>query len=287
MSGSRLVTTVHSARCQAGWRAFLTACAVVLGTTIAHAQSVARAQPPRPAAAGTEPARPPQKAASPAVVAQRASADSIGSPGISLPPYSIRFDPLNWLIQGRFDMELEMAFWKYLSVELAPSLVVNDTPATFAYGGRDEPVTQHSDGLGPLAGASVGIGFWPFGIPLQGYVVRLNLSNVGMSYRVANQAGEFDRVDRVERRLQLLFGSHSRFDWFTISGGIGLGLELSGQRRCFRPDEAGARGAVSTGCDGDQLEIKLDPDANSVSNLNGSLHPVYILARLSVGVAFD
>lgn len=215
------------------------------------------------------------------------SNDSTGSPTFRMPPYSIRFDPFNWLIQGRFDVEFEVAVWRFISVELIPTLVVNRTPPTFDFGGRDAPLEQHSAGLGPISGASLGVGFWLFGTPLQGYVLRLSMSNIGTSYRAVDASGEFDRVDKVERRLQLLIGSHSRFDWFTISGGLGFGYELHSQERCFvnqgRPEMA----AVTAGCQEEGLTIMLDRLGGGFADLNGPLHPFYFLARFSVGVVFD
>jgi hypothetical protein len=46
--------------------------------------------------------------------------------------------------------------------------------------------------------------------------------------------------------------------------------------------------AVTTGCqDDDVLTIMLDRLGRSTADLNGALHPIYFLARFSIGVAFD
>jgi len=46
--------------------------------------------------------------------------------------------------------------------------------------------------------------------------------------------------------------------------------------------------AATSGCpDSGELHIKLDPQAHSIADLNGGLHPIYLLGRFSLGVAFD
>jgi hypothetical protein len=207
--------------------------------------------------------------------------------GFQMPPFSVRLDPFNWLIAGRLGLELEVAVWKFISVELVPVMIVNAKPASFHFGGREEPLSQHSAGLGPLAGASLGVAFWLFGTPLQGYVARLSMTNIGVTYEASNESGVFDKVDTVERQIQLYVGSHSRFGFFTVGGGLGVGYELEDSQRCFVNRMTMQMEAVTSSCQEDQLQILLDPQGNSVADLHGPFHPFYLIARFSIGVAFN
>jgi len=200
--------------------------------------------------------------------------------------YSVRIDLLNWLLLGRLSIELEAAVWKFLSVTLTPVFVLAKSPIAINYAGVDDPVTQHSNGIGPLSGVSVGVGAWLWGEPFKGYVIRLEFTNYGYSYRSDDDAGRIDRVDFTERRALLFIGSHSRFGAFTFAGGFGLGYELNQQTRC------GLSSSVSdtiqsreNDCRGRQ-QIALDRGVQERMDLNGPLHPVYFLARFSLGVVF-
>jgi hypothetical protein len=209
------------------------------------------------------------------------------SKGFVMPPFSIRFDPFTWLIAGRLDLELEVGVWRFISVELVPVLVANTEPPSFDFAGRDSLVSQHSDGLGPIAGFTIGAGFWLFGTPFQGYVARLSLTNVGIAYEATDSEGVFDHVDNVERRLQLFLGSHSRFGFFAVSGGLGLGYELSRSERCFVNEGTQLMQAVTSGCHDEELQITVDRSGKSFADLHGPFYPFYILARFSIGVVFD
>lgn len=218
-------------------------------------------------------------------------ADKSSGGGFDMPGFSIRMDPFNWLIEGRLGFELEVQAWKFISVELVPVLVVNDEPPSFNFSGRDDPISQHSNGLGAIAGASLGAGFWLSGTPFEGYVLRAILTNYGFVYKASDRVGTFDRVEFTERRLMVFFGSHSRWDFFTLSGGIGLAYELNQQQRCFREN---SNGSVDTddvrtsSCpdDGEQ-HILIEPDGGAVADINGGFHPIYLEARFSLGVVFD
>ena len=199
--------------------------------------------------------------------------------------YSVRFDALNWFLSGRLSIELEMSLLKYLSVTLTPVFVTGESPISVNYAGLDNPLTQHSNGLGPLSGVSVGVGAWLWGEPFRGYVLRLELTNYGYSYRTADSAGTIDRVDFTERRLSLFIGSHSRFGPFTFAGGFGLGYELNQAERCGLSVSDGAVSARESGCKGHQY-IALDRTTQERADLNGPLHPVYFQARFSLGVVF-
>ncbi len=202
--------------------------------------------------------------------------------------YSIRLDPFNWLLQGRLGIELEMSVWDYISIELVPILVASTEPPAFNFAGRDDPISQHSNGIGPFSGASLGAGFWLSGTPFRGYVIRAIFTNYGYTYEAGSKAlGTWDRVETTERRFVMFFGSHSRFGVFTLAGGIGLGYALNQQERCGLTDNTsdGRIRGRTTDCDG-ELQIALDPLASSVADLNGSLHPMYLEARFSLGFVF-
>jgi hypothetical protein len=146
--------------------------------------------------------------------------------------FSVRFDPLNWLLLGRLRVELEATLWKFISLELIPAFVTSQSPIALNYAGLDDPLRQHSHGIGPLSGASLGAGVWLSGEPFRGYVLRLNFANYSYVYRSADEQGPIDRVTFTERRLMAFFGSHSRFGPFTFAGGFGLGYELHRVERC-------------------------------------------------------
>jgi hypothetical protein len=205
--------------------------------------------------------------------------------GFDMPGFSVRVDPFNWLIEGRLGFELEVQAWKFISVEVVPVFVVNDEPPSFNFSGRDDPISQHSNGLGAIAGASLGAGFWLNGTPFEGYVLRAILTNYGFVYKASDRSGTFDRVEFTERRLMAFIGSHSRWGFFTISGGIGLAYELNQQQRCFA--EGSDEVATSNCPDEDEQHILTRRNGSTIDDLNGGFHPIYIEARFSVGVAFD
>ncbi|MGC4067514.1 MAG: hypothetical protein QM784_23290 [Polyangiaceae bacterium] len=77
-----------------------------------------------------------------------------------LPDFSVRVDPLNWLLAGRLGFELESELWKFISVEVIPVFVVNEKPPLLNLSGIPDTLRQQSNGVGALAGASIGAGFW-------------------------------------------------------------------------------------------------------------------------------
>jgi hypothetical protein len=302
--------------CRVGWSLFVLG--VLCCAQIAQAQADPTA-PPEPEAAPPEPeAAPPQDAGQPADPDAPAPPPPPPTPGDyagtasgdapepdlasdtaeetdvqvrerEVREFSIRIDPLNWLLLGRFAIELEMSVWEFISVELIPVFVTATEPILLNYSRLNDTLTQHSRGIGPLPGVSLGVGFWLFGEPFSGYVVRLNFTNFAYTYEAADGGGVFDTVEHTERHLKLFFGSHSRFGPFTLAGGFGLGIELNQAERC---------GLTSTG-DGDDFEISgrttdcegrllisLDRDITEVADLNGPLHPIYFEARFSIGLVF-
>jgi hypothetical protein len=209
--------------------------------------------------------------------------------GFKMPAFSIRFDPFTWLLEGRLPLELEVVVWKFISIEMVPVFVANTTPPSFHFAGRDSPISQHSNGLGPISGASLGAGFWFLGEPFNGYVIRALFTNYGYTYEAKDSAGVvFDKVNHTERWFELLIGSQTRFSFFTIGGAIGLGYELNQDQRCIVNGGLPTVAAATSGCpDSDELQIRASRDGSSVADLNGGLHPFYIVGRFSLGVAFD
>jgi hypothetical protein len=208
--------------------------------------------------------------------------------GFKMPGFSIRFDPFNWLLEGRLGIELEVVVWKFISVEMVPVFVANTEPPSFNFAGRDDPISQHSNGLGPISGASLGAGFWLSGTPLEGYVLRALFTNYSYTYQASDSIGVFDKVNHTERWFELLIGSQSRFSFFTIAGAIGLGYELNQDQRCIVNRGLPTMMAATSGCpDEDELQIRTERDGSSIADLNGGLHPFYIVGRFSLGVSFD
>jgi hypothetical protein len=193
-------------------------------------------------------------------------------------------------LDGKLALELEVGVLKFMSVELVPIFVVNEEPPTFnIWAGRADPLSRESDGWGPLAGTSIGVGFWLGKKPLEGSVLRVIFTNYAYHYRATDEIGEFDDVPMVERRLFAYFGSHSKWGAFTLAGGFGLGAEVNPEKRCFTNDPPAYTPKVQ-GCPDGELLIKLDrfmrTDPN-VADLNGGLGGFQFLIRFSLGVAFN
>jgi hypothetical protein len=203
-----------------------------------------------------------------------------------MPPISVRLDPFNWLLQGRLPLEIEVGVWKLLSVELVPEFVTSEDPPLRDFSGYEDGANQHSNGLGPLSGASLGLGIWLDGEPFEGYVIRAILTNYGYEYR-----STVDSVTRTTRRFGAFFGSYRRWAFFTIGGGIALSYELHQQERCGLRSQTTSDGTRITAdpdaqCDG-ELQVALDRTADVVDDTNGFLHPFYLDARFSLGFIID
>jgi hypothetical protein len=202
-----------------------------------------------------------------------------------MPPFSVRVDPFNWLINGKLGFEFEIGLLDFMTVELVPQFVVSEQPPSFSISGREDTLYQESDGLGPLAGTSIGLGFWLEGKALHGYVLRAILTNYSYHYIAKDAAGEFDNVSHVDRHFYGYFGSHAVWGVFTLGGGIGLGVELNKEKRCFLNDADAT--PTRDGCD-NELLIKGDrPPVETVADLSGGLGGVQILGRISLGVTID
>ncbi len=199
-----------------------------------------------------------------------------------IPPISVRVDPLNWLLFGRLGLELEIGLWELITIETVPLFVTSESPPLFSsLRSRDTELTQRSAGWGPLAGASIGVGFWLRGTPFEGNVIRFELTNYAFAYETTDDSGVIDHVSHTERRLVGYFGSAYRVGAFTIMTAFGLGYELNHQVRCFDGPVATTECGNLNG-----LDIKLDRSGASVADLNGSLAPVYLAGRISFGVSF-
>jgi hypothetical protein len=192
----------------------------------------------------------------------------------------VRVDPFNFLLEGRLGIELEVELSKYFTAELVPIFVTTQSPPMLNYSTYEmSSLHQESNGWGPLAGAALGTGIWFGGKPLNGYVLRVGLTNYAYTYKTTAPAN--DSVSHTDRQLYVMFGSHSRWGVFTLAYGFGLGYELNQQNRCF--DNFGN---PTTDCPKDQLLIKLNADGTSVGDLHGYLYPFDLLARFSLGVVF-
>jgi hypothetical protein len=203
-----------------------------------------------------------------------------------MPPWSVRIDPFNWLLEGRLGLELEVGLLKFMTVELVPVFVVNDQPPSINFSGIDDVLYQHSNGLGALAGSSIDVGFWFSGKAFQGYVGRVILTNYGYTYETKDDTGKIDEVSHTERHLYGYLGSQSSWGAFTIAGGIGLGVELNKEQRCFATNEVAS--AQTSGCeDDDEQLIALARDVSAVADVNSPFHPIQLMARFSLGIVID
>ena len=256
---------------------------------------------PGPAPVTQEPApatQPPSMLESPGYASQPAYAEPIYEPpppppappedAKKFPSFSVRVDPFNLLLEGKLGFELEVEVLKWMTVELVPVFVVNESPPTFGYvEGFDEELRQESDGLGALAGSSLDVGFWLQGKAFEGYVLRAMITNYAYNYVSSDGDGVIDHVGHVERQFFGFFGSHSRWGAFTMAGGIGLGAELNNEKRCFDDD-----GATTSNCNKSQQLIKISRPPSGAQtpfntvDLKGGLGGVQLLVRFSLGVVF-
>ena len=206
-----------------------------------------------------------------------------------MPHFSVRVDPFNWLLYGILGFELEVETpLEFVSVELVPVFVVNDQPPMFSLSGRDDVLSRQSDGIGALAGTSLGLGFWLGGEAFEGYVLRAVFTNYGYGYKASDADGVFDQVTHVERIFYGMLGSVSRYGAFTIAGGFGLGVDLNKEKRCFV--EAGGEIVATRDCRDQEFLIKLSRNPSGggqpAADLSGGLGGVQILGRISLGVSF-
>jgi hypothetical protein len=203
--------------------------------------------------------------------------------GFEMPPWSARIDPFNWLLEGRLGLEFEVGLLDFLTVELVPTFVVQEKPPTLNLSGAPDVLRQESNGLGPMSGAALDVGFWLDGTAFHGYVIRVGVATYGYSYTTQDDIGVIDSVDVTERQAFAMFGSQASWGAFTLAGGIGLGVELNRQQRCY---PQGATAPQTENCD-DALEVATDRSTVEPVDLNGSLFPVSLVGRFSLGVLFE
>jgi hypothetical protein len=204
--------------------------------------------------------------------------------GFSRPLLSFRIDPLSWLIDGRLPLEMEMQIWKFISVELVPVFVTSELSPSLNRS-FDGNVTQHSNGIGALSGASIGLGFWVSGRPMRGTVLRAILTDYGYTYR-SNFAGkQVDEVSHTDRHFYGFLGSNSTWGIFTVSGGFGLGVELNKERRCFPGNSVAS---ATSDCAKDQQLIAVPDSTGRLgwADLHSFSYPIEAMVRLSLGVTF-
>ena len=204
--------------------------------------------------------------------------------GFSRPLLSFRIDPLSWLIEGRLPLEMEMQIWKFISVELVPVFVTSELSPSLNRS-FDGNVTQHSNGLGALAGASIGLGFWVGGKPMRGTVLRAILTDYGYTYRSKFEGVQQDEVSHTDRHFYGFLGSNSTWGIFTVSGGFGLGVELNKERRCFPNNTVES---ATSDCPKDEQLIAVPDAAGNLgrADLHSFSYPVEVMFRLSLGVTF-
>ncbi len=219
------------------------------------------------------------------------ASDAGSSTGFEFPDFSVRIDPLNWLLEGHLGFELEVEAYEWLTFETVPLFVMTDEPFVMP-----SNIKEYSNGLGPLAGASISAGFWLEGDSFQGTVIRAGITNYAYRYESTAKAGEptaatgepLETVDVRENRLTLMLGSGRRFGYFTIAGGMGIEYELNDQRRCITRETSGSMFMTTDqGCAADELVLLRRTSQPDAANLRGPFFPVDIVFRFSVGVVFD
>ena len=207
--------------------------------------------------------------------------------GGGIPPFSIRIDPLNWLLDGRFGLQLEVGIWKFLSVQMVPVWITNSTPPTLNYFGTYKgSLSQEGNVGGAFAGTSLELGFWLGGHALKGTVLRAVFEDYSVNYKT-----DADSTAHTTRALLGMIGSASRFGAFTLNGDFGLGVDLNKEERCYKQSVSVA-GVVSgdtpgnptgTGCG----DLEVEDKAGNLYQVSTWPYPVVLEFRISLGIAID
>ena len=197
---------------------------------------------------------------------------------------SFRADPIKWLLYGRLPIAAEIAPLSFLSFQLTPIFVTNTSPPVLNLSGREDNLSQHANWVGPIPGASLGVGFWLQGKPFKGYVLRVVYNNYSYTYKTRAEDGRLiDHVNYVERQLLGEIASYSRIGAFIIGGGLQLGTELNKKGRCV--DISTSDQITDQRCD--DLEVVVDDKyPGTTYNLRSSWHPVIFDFSFTLGVAF-
>lgn len=213
-----------------------------------------------------------------------------GRGAMLVPPFSVRIDPLETVLEGRAGLQLEMRMLPWVTLELTPLFLVSSAPPVsdlFAFNGRVDQVTQHSAGVGPIAGAAIALGLWPGGRSFYGYVVRAQLTNHGIEYRSTQADVTIDRATFTERRLSLTFGRAYRLGPIVIEGGIGLSYELNRTDRCALRKQGAVFQSSTTECAGEFLIATDATQAGTPIDLRAGMYPVALHGRFAIGVVVD
>jgi hypothetical protein len=254
------------------------------------------AEPPAeeaPGAASAPAASPPTYAAAPPPAYATESASSAPTSRLRFPDFTIQAEVLNVLPYGRLGFEFEFQLLNWLTVGTTPLFVVAREPLFLP-----PHIRQASNGIGPLAGASLSVGFWLSERAFEGTVLRLAFTNYGYRYeglsledyeaRNVSQGQILDRASHTERRLRLSVGHSFRFGHLMLSGGLGIEYELNQERRCLVPLGGYAPYVPSSdGCRSNEFRIQRrvsTPNGFDVYSLGGPLHPFALVLNLSVGV---
>jgi hypothetical protein len=198
----------------------------------------------------------------------------------------VRIDPFNWILEGRLGLELEVGLVKWMTIQAIPVFVTDDSPPLMNYSSYDVHLFQHSNGLGPISGASLGVNFWLSGKAFKNYAIQTGITNYAYEYESKDGDGEqVDSVKHTERQFYVMFGSVNRWGAFTLAGSIGLGYELNKETRCFTNDALSPADHRDSGCD--EIQLATDKDVRGVASVTPFTYPWEILARFSLGVTID
>jgi hypothetical protein len=140
--------------------------------------------------------------------------------------WSFRTNPLDLVLQQRFNVEIEYAFWGPLSVLIAPQYIFGDYRASNVFMtdslGVDHPLNITASG----AGAYAQLGLWVEGRPLRGFFLKGHVEYNRVTFK-----SDVDTVAIPQSRFGMLFGSQSIYGgWFTLSGGIGVVYDTAGKQ---------------------------------------------------------
>lgn len=203
----------------------------------------------------------------------------------------MRLDPLNWIIRGRLGFEIEVGIVKWMSVETVPVFVTTESPPWLNLNTDVVKIRQSSEGLGPLAGASLGVNFWLSGKAMKGYALSTGITNYTIRYESRNSEDAIvDHVEHTERNFYFMFGSLSRWGAFAIAGGIGFGYDMNNETRCFGSDATRATDAEIGGdCGAINLALQERSAAGPFVStpVTDFIYPWSLLARFSLGFVID
>lgn len=188
---------------------------------------------------------------------------------------------------GHLGFELEVGIAKWISIETVPMFVTDTSPPWLGFGGGDDRVYQHSNGVGPLAGATIGVNFWPGGKVFRGYVLRTGFTNYGLEYETRANDTQVDSVAHTERQFYVMLGSVERWGPVALGFGFGLGYDLNNQTRCFPKGATNRAQAQPGSCDEIQIATAAPVNAGPIAVISPFAYPWDILGRISLGVVID